>query len=134
MNVKWGEGRATGLLAGLSSSWYKGAYACVTPVGGDEDVDHESLAIESLNIPLSLATRDSPGDESGVCSPVDSASPFKSKGTLNNEVSTSSGDSGEFLDLPADLSFFPASGYALTSPLALAASNTRIASSSEANF
>ena len=130
MNVKWGEGRGTGLLGGLSSS-YKGAYPCVTPVGGDEDVEHDSVAVESLNIRLSLATRNSPGDESGVCSPVDSASPLKSKGARNNDASTSSGDNRAFFDFPADFSFFPGSGYALTSPLALAASNARVASSSE---
>lgn len=54
VNVKCGESRIAGLLGGLSSSTYKGAYRCVTPVGGDEDVVHES--VESLNVRLSLET------------------------------------------------------------------------------
>ena len=58
MKVKWGEGRATGLSGGPSSSWYKGAYTCVTPVGGDEDVEYRSVSGESLNVRLSLAARE----------------------------------------------------------------------------
>lgn len=132
MNVKChGEGRAAGLLGGLSSSSYKGAYSCVTPVGGDEEIEHGS--VESLNIRLSLETRECAEEESSDCIPVDSASPFAgiSQGIFSNAASVPSGDSGPFFDFPADLSFFPAFGYALTSPLDLAASKARIASSSE---
>ena len=129
MNVKWGDGRPLGVLQGLSSSSYRGAYTCVTSVGGDEDVEHES--VRSRNVRLSLATREWTGDESCVCSPVDSASSLKPKGVLNHAASSPSGDSSAFVDLPEDSSFLPPFMCALTSPLSLAASNTRIASSSE---
>lgn len=120
--MKRGEG---GRATGLSSSTYKGAFTCVIPVGGDDDVEDEDVAdeSESLSARLRLATRVS--GESGVCNLVDPASSFTFMGTVNREVSSPSGDSGAFFDWSVDWS---ASGYALTWPLARAASNARMAS------